>query len=266
MRPLHFQVTFRWFLYAALFLGLPGTMRAQNLTGAIDGVVHDSSGAAVPNARVTIRNTDQNLVERTVSSDGQGQFTAPLLATGHYSVTVEATGFATTTVSHIAVSVNQPVSVPVTLSLGKTTQTVNVTANPVAPQVETTAACTLLDGAQVRQLSLSSRNYEQLMTLQPGISEEVPGTIGRGIISTNGGLNPANFQVNGQRPTQDGYFLDGQDILDHGGSIQSGLFPSIDAIREMSLLRNSYGAQYGGSGTSRFRVSMRKRGLSQETA
>lgn len=77
-------------------------LRAQNLTGEIDGVVHDSSGAVVPNATVTIRNTDQNLVERSVSSDGQGQFTAPLLAIGNYSVTVEATGFETSTVSGVA--------------------------------------------------------------------------------------------------------------------------------------------------------------------
>ena len=228
-------------------LVLPGVLRAQNLTGAIDGVVHDSSGAAVPNARVTIRNTDQNLVERTVSTDGQGQFTAPLLATGHYSVTVEAAGFETTTVSHIAVHVNQPVSVPVTLSLGKTTQTVNVTANPVAPQVETAAAGTLLDGTQVRQLSLSERNFEQLLSLQPGISGY---TSGRGIVSAGGQTNSANFSVNGQRISQNGYFLDGADILNHGGSTQVGLFPSIDATQEMSLLRNSYGAQYGGEGSA----------------
>lgn len=247
MRPPYFQIAFRWFLWAALFLVLPGMMRAQNLTGMINGVVHDSSGAAVPNAMVTIRNTDQNLVERSVKSDGQGQFTAPLLATGHYSVTVEASGFETTTVSHIAVSVNQPVSVPVTLSLGKTTQTVNVTANPVAPQVETAAAGTLLDGTQVRQLSLSNRNFEQLMSLQPGISGS---TTGRGIISTGGGTNSANFSVNGQAEDQNGYFLDGADILNHGGSQQVGIFPSIDAVQEMSLLRNTYGAQYGGEGSA----------------
>ena len=266
MRPPHFQITFRWLLCAALFLVLPGMLCVQNLTGAIDGVVHDSSGAIIPNALVTIANTSQHRVARRLKTNGQGQFTVPLLAIGEYSVAVEVPGFQATTVSHVAVHVSKPVSISVILSLVKTAQTVTVTASSVAPQLDTAAAGTLIDGTQVRQLSLSSLNYEQLMTLQPGISEEVPGTIGRGIISTNGGLNPANFQVNGQRPTQDGYFLDGQDILDHGGSIQSGLFPSIDAIREMSLLRNSYGAQYGGSGTSRFRVSMRKRGLSQETA
>ncbi len=245
----YFQIAFRWFACTAFLLLLSVKLRAQNQTGTIDGVVHDSSGAIIPNALVTITNTGQDRIARRLKTSGQGEFTAPLLAIGEYSVAVEALGFQATTVSHIEVHVSQPASVPVILLPAETAQTVTVTANSVAPQLDTAAAGTLIDETQVRQLSLSSRNYEQLMTLQPGISEEVPGTIDRGIISTNGGLNPANFQVNGQRPTQDGYFLDGQDILDHGGSIQSGLFPSIDAIQEMSLLRNSYGAQFGGSGS-----------------
>ena len=247
MRLTHFKIALSCFLCAALLLVLSGNLRAQNLTGEIDGIVRDSSGAVVPNATVTIKNTDQNLVERRVSSDEHGQYTAPLLVIGNYSVTAEATGFQTTTVSGVAVHVNQPVSVPVTLSLGTITQTVNVTANSVAPQTETAAAGTLIDGTQVRELSLSGRNFEELLSLQPGIAGS---TGGRGIISSGGGTNSSNFSVNGQASNQNGYFLDGADILNHGGSQQVGVFPGIDAIQEVSLLRNSYGAQYGGEGAA----------------
>ncbi|MHB1023308.1 MAG: carboxypeptidase-like regulatory domain-containing protein [Acidobacteriaceae bacterium] len=242
-----FQIKFRWLLCVALILGGSGILRAQNLTGEIDGVVRDSSGAVVPNATVTIRNTDKNLLERKVSSDGNGQFTAPLLAIGTYSITVEATGFQTTAVSGVIVHVNQPVSIPITLSLGKVTQTINVTASSIAPQTQTAAAGTLIDGTQVRELSLSGRNFEELLSLQPGIAGS---TGGRGIISSGGGTNSANFSVNGQASNQNGYFLDGADILNHGGSQQVGVFPGVDAIQEISLLRNSYGAQYGGEGAA----------------
>lgn len=195
----HFQIAFHWFLCAAPFLMLSVLLRTQNLTGEIDGVVHDSSGAIIPNALVIITNTGKHRVARSLRTSGQGQFTAPLLVIGEYSVAVEAPGFQATTVSHVAVHVSQPVSVPVILSPGGTAQTVTVTASSVAPQLDTAAAGTLIDGTQVRQLSLSSRNYEQLMTLQPGISEEVPGTIDRGIISTNGGLTPGNWQYHGEQ-------------------------------------------------------------------
>ncbi len=225
-------------------------IHAQNLTGEIDGVVRDSSGAVVPNASVTVKNTAQNLVERRVTCDGQGQFTAPLLPIGSYSVTVEAPGFQTSTVSGIEVHLNQPASTAVVLFPGKTAQTVTVTANPVAPQLETAAAGTLINGTQLRQLSLSSRNYQQLLSLQPGITGVVPGTIDRGIITAGGASNAANFSVNGQRVSQNGYFLDGVDMVGHGASQQSQFFPSIDSIQEMSLLRNTFGAQYGGEGSA----------------
>jgi hypothetical protein len=234
-----------WLLFVTFMLLIPVTLRGQSLTGEIDGTVRDPSGAVVSGASVTIVNTDQNITARTVKSGKNGEFTAPLLAIGNYSVTVKAQGFQSTTVHNIVVHVNQPVPVSVTLSMGSDTQTVTVTANPVAPQIETPAAGTLIEGTQVRQLSLSNRNFEQLLSLQPGIAGS---TSGRGIISSAGKANTANFSVNGQAANQNGYFLDGADILNHGGSAQVGLFPSIDAIQETSLLRNTYGAQYGGEG------------------
>ncbi len=250
MRLVYFQKVTRWLGCAVFLLLLPGVLHSQNLTGQINGTVRDSSGAVIPRASVTITNTDQNAVQRTLKSDGQGQFTAPLLAIGNYSVTAEAPGFETSTVNGVAVHVNQPVAVPLTLSPGKSTQTVQVTASALAPQLDTAAAGTLINGTQMRQLSLSSRNFQQLLSLQPGITGDVPGTIDRGVISSGGGTNQADFQVNGQRVSQNGYFLDGVDILNHGGSQQVGIFPSIDAVQEMSLLRNSYGAQYGGEGSA----------------
>ncbi len=233
-----------------LSFAAPVLVHAQNLTGEIDGVVHDSSGAAVPGATVTIRNVGENIVMRQVTTDNQGQFVAPLLATGTYSVTVDASSFRSETVTGVAVHLDQPVKLPLVLRPGAVSSSVTVSVPEVAPEIENAAAGTLITGTQVRELSLSSRNYQQLLTLQPGITSVVPGTIDRGIISPTGGANAANFSVNGQRVSQNGYFLDGVDMVGHGASQQSQFFPSLDSIQELNILRNTFGAQYGGEGSA----------------
>ena len=193
-----------------------------------------------------------------IHTDAHGQFVAPLLATGAYSVTIEAPSFQTATINNVVVHLDQPVSVPVNLKPGEVSSTITVTESTVAPQLETAAAGSLIDGTQVRELSLSSRNYQQLLTLQPGVTSTVPGTIDRGIISPTGGANAANFSVNGQRVSQNGYFLDGVDMVGHGASQQSQFFPSLDSIQEISLLRNTFGAQYGGEGSAVVNMATRQ--------
>lgn len=234
----------------------------QNLTGELDGLVRDTSDAAIPNATVTITNTDTHLVIRTLTTNDQGAFTAPLLNVGNYSIKVSAPGFATVVVEHAEVHVNSKNAYPVQLSVGRTSETVNVSASAVSPELESSAAGTLLDGSEVRQLSLSSRNYQQLLSLQTGVSGPIPGTVDRGIVASSGSYNQANFQVNGQRPTQNDYYLDGADMANHGGNLQTGGFPSIDAIQEVNTTRSGYGAQYGGSGSAV--VSMQTRAGTSE--
>jgi hypothetical protein len=229
---------------------LSSAMHAQVLTGQIDGTVRDATGAYVPGANVVVRSSEENAVKRKLTTDGQGHFVAPLLATGRYAVTVTATNFETQTISDVDVHLDQPVNLPFLLKAGSASESVTVTAEALGVELQTAAAGTLISGAQARELSLSSRNYQQLLTLQPGVVSTVPGTIDRGIISPTGGANVAAFSVNGQRVSQNGYFLDGTDMVGHGASQQSQFFPSVDAIQELSLLRNTFGAQYGGEGSA----------------
>ena len=65
----------------------------QEITGSIVGTVQDASGAGVPGATITVTNPDRNAVVRTATTDGTGNYSAPLLPTGHYSIAVEAKGF-----------------------------------------------------------------------------------------------------------------------------------------------------------------------------
>ena len=223
--------------------------QGQVLTGEIDGTVTDESGAAVTNAAVAITNADQNLKERTVKTDSQGQFTAPLLPVGSYSISISAPGFKTYTVSGVEVHVGQPSNVPVRLSLGVISQEVSVQASAITTQLDSAASNTLINSEQVTQLSLSSRNYLQLLYIQPGISGGIPGPDDRGNITSSGAVNTQVFSVNGNGTAANGYFIDGADILKRAGQ-QPVAFPSVDFIQEINLQRASYGAEFGGAGAA----------------
>jgi hypothetical protein len=242
-----------------LLLLTPLCTSGQVLTGEIDGTVRDGTGAVVPNATVTITNTDESLVERTVKTNAQGQFTAPLLSSGSYSLAVSAEGFQTYTVSGIRVHVGQPSTVAVALSAGAVSQAVTVTANEISSQLDTAASSTLIDSQQVTGLSLSSRNYLQLLYIQPGISGGIPGPDDRGNITTSGAVNTQTFSVNGNGTAANGYFVDGADTLKRAGQ-QPVAFPGVDFIQEINLQRASYGPEFGGDGAAFVSVQTKSAG------
>ncbi|MES2391117.1 MAG: carboxypeptidase regulatory-like domain-containing protein [Acidobacteriota bacterium] len=228
------------------------TARAQELTGEIDGRIADPSGAVVPNISVVIKNEDQNIVARTVQTNGQGQFTVPLLPLGRYSVSVKATGFRPA-ISVIEVHTGSDSTVNLVLVPGAVTEAVTVSADSlIAPQTDSSAAGTLIPSRKMTELSLSSRNFVQLVAIQPGVSGGIPGgTQDRGAIAATGGVNSATYEVNGIPAQYNGYFLDGQDLQRRSaGGTQIGAYPGIDFIQEINLLRSTFGAQYGGSGSA----------------
>src|SRR5689334_21385455 len=112
-----------------LWAGWCGRATAQEVTGSISGTVTDSKGGVVPNAKVTITNTDQQVVVRTLTTDERGQYTAPLLPIGHYSVAVEIAGFKKLTQSGVVLNVNDKLAVNFTLEVGGVSETVSVEAD-----------------------------------------------------------------------------------------------------------------------------------------
>jgi hypothetical protein len=237
-------------ILAALCIAWPQMIAGQNLTGEINGSVRDSTGAAVANATVTVENTDKNLVVRTIHSNEEGDFTIPLLTIGQYSVTVAAPGFRTITENE-QVNVGLTVTLSLVLQPGSVSQTVEVTADALTPQLESPSAGTLISGTQTKELSLSSRNFEQLLYIQPGVSGPIPGPLDRGSISHSGAGNFTAFTVGGLGPQFNSFFLDGQDLQRRSaGGNQIAAYPGIDFIQETNSQRSNFGAQYGGSGAA----------------
>ena len=203
-----------------LVLAFAGVVVAQQVTGNISGTVKDSSGAVVPNATVIITNTDKNVVVRTTKTSDVGQYSAPLLPVGHYAVAVEANGFTKMSQNNIALNVNDNLTVDFSLQVGGTQQTVTVEAAPLTVDLQNAQAQTVITGTQIRELAVNTRNYEQLVTLMPGVSTGITSDqLYVRVSNPVGKSNQINFSINGGRSTQNEWNIDGADNVDRGANL-----------------------------------------------
>ncbi|HZD76204.1 MAG TPA: carboxypeptidase-like regulatory domain-containing protein, partial [Acidobacteriaceae bacterium] len=133
----------------------------QELAATLLGTVTDPSGAAIPNATVTIVQNGVNGPSRTTQTDARGNYTATNLAAGDYTVTVSAAGFEMYTAQNVVLNVAQTRSVNAPLKVGGASQTVTVQQSAVSIDTETSALAGTISGTQVRELQLNNRNFEQ---------------------------------------------------------------------------------------------------------
>ena len=240
-----------------LALSLSCTSYSQNVTGTIVGTVTDSKGGAVANATVTITNADQNIIVRTLTSDQQGQYVAALLPVGRYNVTAEASGFKKAVHSGLVLNVGDKLAANLILEVGSVTESVSVEANALQVDTQSATATGVISGLQLRELSLNSRNYAQLVLLVPGASDSgnadqiFPGA------TAPIGTNLITFQINGNRREENNWQVDGADNVDRGSNLTLLSFPSIDAISEFRVVRGVYDAESGRSAGAQVNVITR---------
>lgn len=232
----------------AVLAVITGSLAAQEITGDIRGVVKDPSGALVSGAKVSVINTDRNETIRTITTGADGSYVAPYLPVGRYQLSVEASGFKKFVGANIVLNVNDHRIVDAALQVGSTTETVMVEQAPLAVDLETSEAAGLVNGTQVRELALATRNYEQLLVLQPGVSTALASDQLYVGVSTPGGTSAqVNFAVNGNRPTQNSWTIDGSDNFDRGANLTLLNYPSVDSIAEFKVLRSNYLPENGRS-------------------
>ncbi len=222
--------------------GLPRPGAAQEIAATISGSVTDASGAGVPSATITVHSTDTNTDVRTLTADGGGHYTVTNLQPGNYTVIVKAPGFQSYTAQGVTVHVAEKRTVDAALQTGQVTENVTVqeATNPV--ETSSSAQAGTITGNQVRSLALNNRNFEQLVLLQPGVTNGLPDQVGFGL------ANSTTISVNGARVTSNNWTVDGADINDSGSNGTLLNVPSVDAIQEFTLARSTYDAQYGRSG------------------
>jgi len=223
---------------------LPAVAAAQAVTGTILGLITDSTGAVMPGATVVLTNTGTGLL-RVVTTDNNGEFTAPSLPTGTYSVKAELSGFKTVTRPDIPLGVDQRVRIDVKLEIGAVEESVTVTGTSPLVQTSSSELGTTVSEEQIKTLPLNGRNFVNLTRTVPGVVRGIPGANidGAGSLAWRAS---ASFSANGQRPRDNNYMLDGVD--NNETWLQTVvLFPSVDALDEFKLQTSTYSAEFGHS-------------------
>src|SRR3989441_7586173 len=208
--------------------------------------------------RSTLTNTDKNIVVLKVETNGRGDYVAPLLPIGRYSITAEFTGFKKAIRTNVILNVNDHLTINFTLEPGSVQEQVTVEADPLQVDLQTPTAAGLITGTQIRGPSLNKRNYIQLVALMPGVSTGFSSDqIEVGVTSPTGLSNQVNLAINGNRPTQNNFTIDGADNVDRGANLTLLNFPSVDSIAEFKVLRGQYDPEYGRSSSGEINVVTR---------
>ena len=234
----------RVFCVALVSVASAAAANGQSVTGTILGIVSDTSGGVMAGAKVTIVNEGTALT-RTVTTDSNGEYTAPSLPTGRYTVMSEMTGFKTLALSNIDVGVDQRVRIDLKLEVGAMTESVSIQAESPLLQTSSSELGTTVSDEQIEALPLNGRNFVNLTRTIPGVLRGIPGANidGAGSLAWRAS---ASFSANGQRPRDNNYMLDGVD--NNETWLQTVVvFPSVDALDEFKLQTSTYSAEYGRS-------------------
>ncbi|MGA8043277.1 MAG: carboxypeptidase regulatory-like domain-containing protein [Terracidiphilus sp.] len=210
-------------------------------TGTILGTVTDSTGAIVPNAKVTVTNTGTN-VKFVATTSSAGDYFAPNLNPGSYTVTAEAKGFQRSLSTPFTLTVSQRARVDLALKIGSTSETVSVSAQAVSLDTDTTELANLVSQQQVENLPLNGRNFMQLLLVGAGAV-----TVGGEQGTMRQGEGNA-ISVNGGRPEGNNYTLDGLVNTD-AALVTPAVILSQDAIQEFKVSSGTYSADQGFSAT-----------------
>lgn len=217
---------------------------AQGTSGSLTGQVTDTTGAAVPGAAVTLRNTDTNLA-LNATTNGQGVYNIQPVPPGRYSLTVVMTGFEHYVQAGIILTANVAATQNVVVKAGSSQETVTVTAG--AELINTTSAelGTSVNEHAVAQLPLNGRDPSSLVLLAPGTTNIASGAGGQPGIQTGFSFpTETGASANGGRQGSTYYLLDGVPNMDNY-TLLTAPFPNSDATQEFRVITNNFNALYG---------------------
>jgi hypothetical protein len=228
----HIRTARLCFFAVVMIVVCAGTSAAQSFPGRITGVVRDTQGAAVPDATVKLSNPSTGL-ERTLTTDANGEFNFPELALGTYRLTISKSGFQTMALTDIATSESEVNSVAPTLKVGSVTSEIEVTSAPALLQTETNSVGGQLTEQQVTNLPIGNSDYTRLALVLPGVTQ-------------NSNFAFAQYTINGSRSRSNGFNIDGASdtdpstylpsINEGGNSATAATRLPLDAIQEVSIV------------------------------
>ena len=225
---------------------LPSSLQAQSFYGSVVGTVTDSTGAVVAGASVTVTNTGTNSTT-TVQTDTGGKYSVVNLVPANYKVIVSKSNFKRFERGSVPVQVGSSIRIDAELSVGNTSETVQVTSAVPLLQTDSSSQGQQIAGSQVQEMPLNGRNVLNLIALAPGV---VPTGASMGDTGLNqgtrtaGGTGWGNYEIGGSIQGQGGQYVDGVANNLLGGNIIA-LVPTQDAIQEFNVATSSAGADFG---------------------
>ena len=232
-------------IFSITFLVSPFVL-AQSDTASMTGFVRDATGAVVPNANIVIRNESTGVERRTLSTPA-GYFIVSNLPPGVYTISVEATGFKKFESSQNKLDPNITATVDANLQVGSATETVNVVAEAVGIQSDSSTVGRVITTKEVQDTPLNGRNPLFLALLKPGVSGGALAQFGFDL--STGGLNINGGRTQDNLITYDGAV--GVRTRSNGTSIGTA---DVDAVQEVQVLTSNYSPEYGRSSAGQVRI------------
>ena len=230
------------FLVAIAMLAFALTATAQTITGSISGAVTDSTGGMIPSATVTLA-SEKTGQTRTAATNGEGRFNFAALQPGTYSVKIEQQGFQAFEQRNIILSANENLALgDLKLQPGQVSETVSIISDGAIIERESSDLTARLTADQINLIATKGRDITSLLRLLPGTSNNDD------IEGAGDGFGTDLPNISGQRgrstvPTIDGLFAG-----EPSGSNKLSMTINQDAVAEVKVLRNNYGAEYGNNG------------------
>ena len=226
-------------------IALPG--QAQT-TATLSGTVSDDSGARIPGATVIVKNAEIGLT-RTTETDGQGSYTVASLPVGTYTVMAEKPGFSKKSLSGIVLQIDQKVHVDITLGIAEAAEMVTVDSATPLVNTSTSDLGNVIENKRIVELPLNGRQFVELALLTVGATSGAT----KGGTATAFQLAGPMVSVNGARPNQNEFTLDGISITDNLFNTIS-MSPSVDAIQEFKVQSGLYSAESGSRGGAQVNI------------
>lgn len=231
---------------SALTLSLPYAAVGQSDSSSLSGTVTDASGAALPNAKITITNTATKTTN-AVTSNASGGYTLPNLQPGDYNVHVEANGFQAYDVKNVHVDPSIGRRIDATLKVGEASSVVEVQSDANTVQTESATVGQLVTQDQVKSIQLNGRNPLYLSQLEPGVVRNAP------MASFSFGLDNG-INIGGARSQESLITLDGAPAVRTRSNGTSVGVADVDSTGQVQILTNSYPAEYGRSDGGQVRI------------
>jgi carboxypeptidase family protein len=222
----------------------PAEAAAQAVSGTILGSATDANGAAIAGVKIALTHTQTGLT-RVITSDSAGEYVAPNLPPGEYTIVVEHPGFKKLQIGNVQLSVDQKAVVDLKMEIGATTESVTVEGATPLVQTQSSDLSGTVNERQILNLPLNGRNFVSLTRTLPGVQRGIPGANidGAGSLAWRAS---ASFAANGMRTRDNNFMLDGVDNNETWlNSVV--IFPSVEALEEFKVQTSTYSAEFGRS-------------------